>query len=111
MPPSGAFSLSGLPQKKYTLHIKGDEYLAANVSVDTTNGDVSGVTATLAAGDANNDNAVDIGDFGVLVNAYGGQAGVAGSGYDVRADFNGDGVVDIADFGLLVNNYGASGAM
>ena len=39
--------------------------------MDATNGDVSGVTATLPAGDANNDDALDIADFGLLVNNYG----------------------------------------
>ena len=79
------------------------------MSVDATNGDVLGVTATLKAGDTNNDNSVDIADFGVLVNAYNGDANIPGSGYDPAADFNYDGVVDIADFGILVNNYNLSG--
>ena len=55
-------------------------------------------------GDATNDNVVDIADLGLLVNAYGDNANITGSGYDVRADFNVDGMVDIADFGLLVKN-------
>ena len=104
------FSLTGIPGNAYTLHIKGDRWLAQNVSVDATNGDVSGVTATLKAGDANNDNMVDIADFGILVNAYNSKASIPGSGYDANADFNADGIVDIADFGILVNNYNASGA-
>ena len=72
-------------------------------------GRFSGVSVTLAGGDADSSGTVDIADFGLLVNAYGGSANVAGSSYDTRADFNGDGTVDIADFGTLVNNYGASG--
>ena len=91
------------------MHIKGDKYLAANVSVDTTKGDASGVTATLRAGDANNDNVIDIGDFGALVNAYNSDITKPKSGYDAHADFNGDGTVDITDFGLLVNNCNVSG--
>ena len=109
VPASGVFTLTNIPPGSYTLHIKGDKYLAANVSVDTTKGDATGVTATLRAGDANNDNVIDIADFGVLVNAYNSDSTKPKSGYDAHADFNGDGVVDIADFGLLVNNYNASG--
>ena len=64
----------------------------------------------LAAGDANSDNTVDIGDFGLLVNAYNSDVSSPKSGYDARADFNYDGKVDIGDFGILVNEYGNSGA-
>ena len=110
VPPNGDFSVLDIPEQNYTLHIKGDKYLAANVSVNTTNGNVSSVTANLLAGDANNDNSVDTSDFGILVGAYGSDASVPGSGYDARADFNGDGLLDTTDFGLLVGNYGASGA-
>ena len=63
----------------------------------------------MLGGDANNDNVVDIGDFGILVNAYNGDETVSGSGYDQRADFTCDGIVDIGDFGVLVNNYSATG--
>ena len=86
VPPSGAFNLSGLTPKPYTLHIKSAKHLATNVSVDTTNGNVSGVTAFLPAGDANNDNSVDSTDFGVLIGAYGSDGSIPGSGYDVTAD-------------------------
>ena len=36
VPPNGIFSVGGLPRKTYTLHIKGDKYLAANISVNVT---------------------------------------------------------------------------
>ena len=65
---------------------------------------------TLPSGDATNDNIVDIGDFGVLVNAYGGDVTITGSGYDTRSDFDYNGVIDIGDFGILVNEYGNMGA-
>ena len=107
----GTFTASGtVPAGTYDITLK----TAKNLQVVQTNVLVYGATrlpgVTLAAGDANNDNKVDIGDFGVLVNAYGGDAGFTGSGYDARANFNYDGVVDIADFGLLVNNYGSQGS-
>ena len=107
--PDGLYSLVGVPAGSYTIHIKGPRYLAKNVSASVTAGNVSGVNAALRTGDANNDNTVDVLDFGLLVNAYGSDAKVAGSGYDPTADFNYDGVVDVLDFGLLVNSYGLSG--
>ena len=107
--PSGNFAMN-LPKRSGTLHIKAAAYLAANVDVYTTSGDISGLMAILLAGDGSNDNKVDIADFGLLVNAYDSDITLPGSGYNPNADFNGDGVVDIADFGLLVNNYGRQGA-
>ena len=106
----GSFVLPGLPPAKYNLWVKGAKWLAQVVSVDATGGNVSGITATLPGGDADNNNTVDVLDFGVLVNAYGTDSKVTGSGYDNHADFNDDGVVDVLDFGILVNNYGAIGA-
>ena len=68
----GNYTVTGLPYGVYTMHIKGSSYLAVNLPVDTTNGSATGANATLLGGDADNNNTVDIGDFGVLVNAYGG---------------------------------------
>ena len=106
---AGNFVLSNIPKQAYTLHIKGMNFLAKNLMVDTTNGDVTGQIGTLYGGDADGNNTIDIGDFGILINAYNGDRNVAGSGYDARADFNYDGVIDIGDFGVLVNNYNLSG--
>ena len=105
----GTYLLTNIPPDAYTVGIKGMKWLRVNVPVDTTAGDVSDVNATLLGGDANNDNSVDIADFGILVNAYNGDINIPGSGYDVRADFNCDGVVDIGDFGILVNQYNDAG--
>ena len=106
----GNYTVSGVQAGIYHVRVKGDKYLAQMVNVTSTGGAVTGADVFLPAGDANNDNVVDIADFGLLVNAYGGSAGVAGSGYDASADFDGNGVVDISDFGLLVNNYNSTGA-
>ena len=51
--PDGNYTITGIPLQAYTLHIKGVKYLATNVTVDLTGGNVTGVTATLTAGDAN----------------------------------------------------------
>ena len=111
VPSSGAYSLANIPLGNYTLWAKGEKWLASTVSV-TNDGAKFNVpaTPTLRGGDGTNDNVVDIGDFGLLVNAYNSDSTISGSGYDARADFNADGVVDIADFGVLVNNYNQSGA-
>ena len=105
------FSVSDIPARQYNLAIKGTKWLRRVVNVDASSGaNLSNITASLVNGDANNDNKIDIADFGVLVNAYTGDVSIPGSGYDVNADFNCDGTVDIADFGILVNNYNQSGA-
>ena len=109
--PNGTYSITGIAAGTYHVRVKGDKYLAQRVNITSTGGAVTGADVFLPAGDGNNDNVVDIADFGMLVNAYGGSANVAGSGYDANADFNGDGTVDISDFGLLVTNYDSTGAM
>ena len=95
----------------YDIAIKGSKQLRVvvpNVAVSGSSFALANVT--LPSGDATSDNVVDIGDFGVLVNAYGGDVTLAGSGYDPKADFDYNGVVDIGDFGILVNEYGNAGA-
>ena len=109
---SGAFVFGGVTPGKYDLAFKGTKYLRSVLAgVDIAQTSQSGLTVTLSAGDANDDNAVDVLDFGALINAYGSQydPNNAMSGYDATADFNDDGVVDVLDFGLLVNNYGTTG--
>ena len=103
----GGFYLYGIPDGSYNLWIKSPTYLATLVPVMVTGG-VARITATLQPGDANNDNACNALDFGILVNAYGSSI-AANDGYDPTADFNGDGSVDVLDFGLLVNSYGSVG--
>ena len=96
--------------KAYQIHVKAANYLAANHNINTFSQDDLDADVVLLPGDADNNNTVDIGDFGILVNAYGSDSSISGSGYDPRADFNNDGVIDIGDFGELVNDYGQSGA-
>ena len=111
--PNGAFSLTPVAQKAYTLHIKGTHYLATNVSVDATGGNVSGVTAFLTAGDINGDNSVDSSDFGLLIGSYGNvydPNSPTAPAADVAADLNSDGSIDSTDFGLLIGSFGEVGA-
>ena len=106
---NGNFTLTQIPPLAYNVWIKGEKWLAKTVPVDTTPGDATGINAALRGGDANNDNAVDVLDFGAIVNSYGSLQSDPTSGYDPTADFNGDGGVDVLDFGILVNNYGVRG--
>jgi hypothetical protein len=101
--PDGKFTLPTVPAGSYTLHVKGDKYLAANVTVDASNGDVTGVTATLRPGDVNNDNRVGILDLGLLADSYLKSQGQ--TGFNPNADLNGDNKVDILDLGILADNY------
>jgi hypothetical protein len=69
----GAFTLSNVLAGTYTLHVTGSKWLARNVEVDTTEGDVSGVRLRLVPGDLNCDGKVDIADLGLLANNFGKQ--------------------------------------
>ena len=106
----GSFDVRGITPGSYKLAAKGYKWLRTVVPLTVGQMPVSNVQVTLLGGDANGDNVIDIADFGIIVNAYNGDASISGSGYDIRADFNDDGVIDIADFGILVNNYGLHGA-
>ena len=108
--PFGGYTLTNVPGGTYDLAIKGNKSLRVVVPNLTVNGTPALPDVTLPGGDADNNNVVDIGDFGLLVNAYNGDAAIAGSGYDPQADFNYDGTVDIGDFGILVNEYNNAGA-
>lgn len=57
----------------------------------------------LPAGDATQDNKVNILDFGVLAGSFG--EGSGSPDYDFRADFDRNGVVNISDFGLIGRNF------
>jgi probable HAF family extracellular repeat protein len=106
--PDGAFAVPELPRSLYTLHIKGEKWLAKNVEVDARNGDVISVNVTLPGGDANNDNVVDVFDLDLLVQAFNSMEGDSDWNEGV-ADFNGDGWVDVFDLHLLVMNFNAEG--
>ena len=114
---AAAYEIDDLPVDTYVLNVKSDTYLAKNIPLTVGKTNVPNVDAELTtAGDANNDNVIDIGDFGALVNNYGNAYSLAltppyapNDLAIIQADFNGDGVIDIGDFGILVNNYNAQG--
>ena len=106
----GTYLLAGIPDGTYDVAVKGSKSLRVKIAGRVVAGNTNLPDVRLTGGDADDDNVVDIGDFGILVNAYDGDAAVPGSGYDARADFDYNGVVDIGDFGILVNAYNSSGA-
>lgn len=75
--------------------------------IDTTAGDVDGLIATLRAGDANNDNTVDVLDLDAQFQAFDSQAGHLD--FDPGADFNCDDSVDVLDLDLLMQNFDQQG--
>jgi hypothetical protein len=103
----GSFSITNIPANSYTVHIKGDRWLATNVAVDVSNGDANNVAAALRPGDINNDNKVGILDLGLLADAY--FATPASPKWNPAADLNNDLIVDIVDLGLLADDYLESG--
>jgi len=104
---NGTYSFNDIPIGEYTLSIKGAKWLRKNITVDARLGNVSNANATLLAGDANDDNAADIGDLLLLIAHYNKNAPSAD--YLNAADFNDDGANDISDLLLLVANYNKQG--
>jgi hypothetical protein len=104
---NGAFQLNNIPPGLYSLAIKGSKWLQKVVTVDTTGGDVSGVSTTLPPGDINGDNVVNILDLGLLADAFGSDPSSAK--WNPDADLNDDGTVNISDLGLLADSFGKTG--
>jgi len=121
----GSYILKQVPGGTYGLFAKTFHYLrtristdsllvndstgvAANVSFSWVGLDTSFTSPELRAGDANDDNQVDLADFGLL-GANFGASGFAFGSPGWSADFNGDGIVNLADFGLLQSNFGETG--
>jgi len=105
---TGAFTLADIPLRGYTVGIKGAKWLRAVKTTDASQVPQPTITATLKGGDANNDNAVDIADLLLLINAY--NRAQPDPLYSAAADFTGDGFNDIADLLTLIQNYNVEGA-
>lgn len=103
-----SFTLTDVPRGIYTVHIKGAKWLSKNVEVNTITGNVSGVNRTLLAGDANNDNVVDVLDLDALIKAFDADPSSLNWNNGV-ADFNCDDSVDVIDLDLLIRNFDVEG--
>ena len=102
-----AHTLTGVPAGTYTLGVKGAKWLRRDTALDTTGGNVSGLSVSLLGGDLNGDNTVSAQDLGLLRQAYGTSAGQPG--YNALADLTCDGQVSAQDLGILRSNYGKNG--
>lgn len=103
----GSYTASA-PVGNYNVLIKGAKWLAASEAVDTTNGDVTGVNALLRAGDANNDNIIDVEDLNQLIQAF--DADPTSPNWNGgKADFNCDDIVSVDDLDILIRNFDAGG--
>ena len=118
----GSFSLVQIPRDTYHVLAKAPTHLQGltdTISVGTTlrtNAAFSWVSvdsisqATLPAGDANDDNSINLADFGVFVRYFGTTAAEQNNWpMAVTADFNGDEIINIDDFFLLAQNFGEVG--
>ena len=104
---SSNFQITDLPRRNYTVRVKGSKWLARQFSLDLTSSDSSGVYLTLLAGDANNDNVVDVADLLLVINHYNKKPG--NSGYLDATDLNGDDICDVADLLLVIDSYNKMG--
>jgi hypothetical protein len=91
------------PSDLFDLSLKGGSWLRRTVTVDTRNGNVSGVSVALLNGDVNDDNRVNLTDFSLLSAAFRSRPG--DSHWNPNADLNRDGTVNLADFSILSANF------
>jgi hypothetical protein len=108
---TGGFSfVFGHALGTYDIGVKGSHTLSrlkAGVVINSATTNVN--FGTLLEGDCDNNDVININDFGILADAYGSVP--ASANWDVRADLNNDSAVNIYDFGLLADNFGLSGEM
>jgi hypothetical protein len=100
----GTFTLNA-PAGTYTITASADGYLGAQGSATLAAGVVTTMpTATLAAGDVDNNGVIDQFD-----------AMTIGMGYNTAippsADLNNDGIINVLDLELLARNYRMSGVI
>jgi len=116
--PYGFFTvtLDNLPNSIYNWYVDdtysaqhSPNYLSNSGTVTLTGEPVINVEMGMVrAGDATNDNLVNISDFNILKASF--NLACRNPNYDNRADFTGDCVVSISDFVPLKANFGQSGA-
>jgi len=118
----GRFNLDKIPVGTYRVFAKVATHLQGIVVGDTVSIDSSrrhltfrwvapdtSALSLLPAGDGNNDNHVNLADFGVLVRHYGSTPSSSEWTVARQTDYNGDERVDFDDFMLLADNFGRIG--
>jgi hypothetical protein len=104
---AGEYTISDVPLGSYNVAIKGSKWLQKVIAVDALLGPVNNVNASLKAGDANDDNSVDVFDLDALIQTF--DKCFGDSGFNTGADFNCDDCVDVFDLDILIRNFDASG--
>lgn len=100
-------SIADLENGTYAWWVKGSNTLANAGTIELTGASLGQDMGVLLAGDADNDNMVDMRDFNMMRNSFAKSLGQ--DGYDARADFNNDNVVNISDYTLIRKNFGIGG--
>jgi len=96
--------IDGLTPGTYTITIAGNTTLQnVRYNVEITSGENTIDMGTLLEGDANQDDIINISDFGILAVAF--MSTPSDPNWDERADFDRNGIVNISDFGLLAVNF------
>jgi hypothetical protein len=104
----GEYRLDYLPDKACRVRVKGSKWLARRFTVDlTAHDEAMHDFLLLRAGDANNDNFVDVFDLDILIQSFNLCSG--DTGYNASADLNCDDCVDVFDLDLMVRNFNAEG--
>jgi alpha-tubulin suppressor-like RCC1 family protein len=106
--PLGLFTFTDIPPGTYDVAVKGSKWLqrvAPDVNTNTDN--VLNLRIFLLAGDANDDNSIDVLDLDVLIQAFDKVEG--DPGWNMNADFNCDDSVDVLDLDLLIQNFDLQG--
>lgn len=104
---NGAFSFTDVPVGSYSLKAIAPFHLdwVTTVAVETEGQAVDLGTYTCLAGDANDDNVVDLSDAGLIGANFGLEAPPAPEG----ANLNGDTVIDVSDLALIGSNFSQTG--
>ena len=104
---TGAFSLSAIPAGTFNLAVKGAKWLRV-VSPLNASTSVNNIGMTLLAGDATNDNIVDVEDLAILIAAF--DANSSSPNWNGGAgDLNCDDIVSVDDLDLIIRNFDAEG--
>jgi alpha-tubulin suppressor-like RCC1 family protein len=101
--PLGLFSFTDIPPGEYDIAIKGSKWLQRTVHVNTTNSNLLNLRVFLLAGDANDDNSIDVLDLDALIRAF--DTAIGDPQWNWNADFNCDDSVDVLDLDLLIQNF------
>lgn len=105
---NGQFTVNGVALGTYNIKVKGIHTLARVKTSQTVTAGTNTIDfGELLEGDANNDNEIDLLDFGALLLSYDEITG--NPNFNPNTDFNSDGVIDLLDFGMLLLNYNLVG--